>query len=65
MSNHDTFICGSCDTSFHDLVTFLEHKRSTSCGVNVAYDPETTQGDVTVLAEASDTSKCLKDYGQH
>lgn len=52
----DTFICGSCQTYFNDLVTFLEHKRSTSCGVTVAYDAAVQDRNVTVLAEASNAA---------
>ena len=48
----DTFICGTCQAYFNDLVTFLEHKRSTSCGVTVPYNSEVQSENVTVLAEA-------------
>lgn len=49
----DTFICGSCSTEFHDLVAFLEHKRSTSCGVTLQYNSASADdNNVTVLAEA-------------
>ena len=49
----DTFICGSCQKYFNNLVTFLEHKRSTSCGVTVQFSSEEAQsGSITVLTEA-------------
>ena len=51
----DTFICGSCNTAFSDLVTFLEHKRSTSCGVTLPYSSH-AQENATLLAEASTSS---------
>lgn len=35
--NSDTFICGTCQKYFNDLVNFLEHKRSTTCGVKMTY----------------------------
>lgn len=50
----DTFICGTCNTSFNDLVAFLEHKRSTECAVTLPYSSVDPQENVTVLAEAPD-----------
>lgn len=47
----DTFVCGSCNSTYHDLVAFLEHKRSTSCAVTVNYDSIETQENITVLAQ--------------
>lgn len=57
----DTFICGNCQKYFNDLVTFLEHKRSTSCGVTVQFSSEEAQsGTITVLTEAP-SSKSIQN----
>ncbi|XP_067933010.1 zinc finger protein ZFAT-like [Watersipora subatra] len=53
----DTFICGSCSTTFDNLVTFLEHKKSSSCGVTLPYDASIVEDNVTLLAEAPSTSE--------
>lgn len=57
----DTFICGTCQAYFNDLVTFLEHKRSTTCGVTVPYDSQVQNENVTVLAEAPSSGDTAKE----